>query len=71
VAQKPSKAPFVVFGGMILIGISGLLAVFIYDCQREEPYMDPVEIRPGSPDRVVPRDVEPLEPAPIEPAPPR
>ena len=57
--EKPSKAPFVVFGGMVLIGLSGLLAVFIYDCQRDEPYMDPVEIRPGEPGRVPPRNPTP------------
>ena len=57
--DKRSKAPFVVFGGMVLIGLSGLLAVFIYDCQRDEPYMDPVEMRPGDPGRVTPRDPGP------------
>jgi hypothetical protein len=54
VPEKPSKAPFVVFGGMILIGLTGLLAVLITDCQREDPYMDTVEIRPGDPARVPP-----------------
>ena len=51
---KGSKAPFVVFGGMIVIGLTGLLAVLITDCMRDEPYMDPVEIRPGDPARVPP-----------------
>jgi hypothetical protein len=50
-----TKAPFVVFGGMILIGLTGLLAVLISDCQREQPYMDPVEIKQGDPGRVPPR----------------
>jgi hypothetical protein len=54
VAARGSKAPFVVFGGMIAIGLTGLLAVLISDCMRDEPYMDPVEIRKGSPDRVPP-----------------
>lgn len=43
-----------VFGGMIAIGLTGLLAVLISNCLREDPYMDPVEIRQGSPDRVPP-----------------
>ena len=39
---------------MILIGLAGLLAVLITHCQREEPYMDPEEIKQGTPDRVPP-----------------
>ena len=52
--EKPSKAPFVVFGGMILIALAGLFAVLVTHCQRDEPYMDPEEIRPGDPGRVPP-----------------
>jgi len=54
VASKPSKAPFVVFGGMIAIGLTGLLSVLISNCMREEPYMDTVEIKQGDPGRLPP-----------------
>jgi hypothetical protein len=39
---------------MILIALAGLCAVVITHCQRDAPYMDPEEIRPGTPDRVPP-----------------
>ena len=52
---KRSRAPLVVFGAMIAIGLTGLLFVLITHCQRDEPYMDPVEIKAGTPDRVPPR----------------
>ena len=39
---------------MILIALAGLCAVLITHCQREEPYMDPEEIKAGTPDRVPP-----------------
>jgi hypothetical protein len=54
VSNQRSKAPFVVFGGMVLIGLAGLIAVLVTHCQREEPYMDPVEIKQGDPGRVPP-----------------
>lgn len=53
-SDKGSKAPLVVFGAMIFIALSGLLTVFIYHCQREEPYLDPETIKPGEPGRVPP-----------------
>ncbi len=53
-AHKRSKAPFVVFGAMIAIGLTGLLTVFISDCMRDEPYLEPELIRPGDPGRVPP-----------------
>ena len=52
--QARSKAPFGVFGGMIVIGLSGLIAVLVSDCRREDPYLDPQTIEKGNPDRVVP-----------------
>jgi len=52
--HKPNRAPLVVFGGMIAIAVTGLLAVFINDCRRDEPYLDPVEIKPGEEGRVPP-----------------
>ena len=53
-AEQGRKAPFVVFGGMIAIGLTGLLAVLINDCRRDEPYLDPELIQPGDPGRVPP-----------------
>ena len=52
--RKRSKAPFVVFGGMLAIGLTGLLTVLISDCRRDEPYLDPEQIQPGDPGRVPP-----------------
>ena len=49
-----SKAPLVVFGGMILIGLVSLLVVLISDCRRDEPYLEPEQIQRGTPDRVPP-----------------
>lgn len=59
--EPRSKAPFVVFGGMLLIAVSTVLAVAIGHCQREEPYLDPEEIRPGQPGRVYPQVEPPAE----------
>jgi hypothetical protein len=59
VSEQRSKAPFVVFGGILAIALTSVLAVLIYDCQRDEPYLEPEAIEPGSPDRVPPPPPEP------------
>jgi hypothetical protein len=50
----------VVFGGMIFIGLVGLIVVLIYNCNREDPYLDPDRIEEGQPGHVYP----PTETAP-------
>jgi hypothetical protein len=57
-----SKAPLVVFGGMIFIGVVALLIVFVNHCRRDEPYLDPQEIERGTPDRVPPPPPQPATP---------
>jgi hypothetical protein len=53
--ERPSsKAPLAVFGGMIFIALIGLIVVFVYHCQREEPYLDAEPIPQGQPGRVPP-----------------
>jgi hypothetical protein len=47
--QPGSKAPLVVYGGIFGIGLLCVGMVVIYDCQRDEPYQDAVEVRPGDP----------------------
>ena len=49
-----SKAPLVVFAGMVGIGVVAVAIVMIAHCRRDEPYLDPEEIRQGTPDRVPP-----------------
>ena len=49
-----SKAPLVVFGCMIFIGVVTLLIVLVNHCRRDEPYLDPQEIERGTPERVPP-----------------
>jgi hypothetical protein len=63
--EPRSKAPLVVFGGILLIALATVLAVVIGHCTREEPYLDPEEIRPGHPGRIYP----PVEPGVSPPAP--
>ena len=48
---------------MLTIAITCLTIVLVSNCRRDQPYLDPVEIRPGSPDRVPP-------PGPDVPPPP-
>jgi len=67
--QPRSRAPFVVFGGILLIALASVLAVVIGHCTREEPYLDPEEIRPGQPGRVYPATPAPGEPGQPAPAP--
>jgi hypothetical protein len=65
VTEEPrSKAPFVVFGGMLLIALATVLTVLITHCQRDEPYLDPEEIAPGRPGRVYPHIDPGAQPAP-------
>ena len=54
-----SRAPLVVFAGMVGIGVVAVAIVLINHCQREEPYLDPQEIERGTPDRVPPPPPEP------------
>lgn len=49
-----SKAPLVVFAGMILIGVVAVSIVLINHCNRDEPYLDLEEIPQGTPERVPP-----------------
>jgi hypothetical protein len=60
--EPRSKAPFVVFGGMLLIALVTVLTVVVVHCQREEPYLDPEEIAPGQPGRVYPHIDPPVAP---------
>ena len=64
--SRPSKAaPIAVFGGMFLIALVGLIVVLVYNCRRDEPYLDPSPIRPGQPGHVYP----PTDPPPPTPQP--
>jgi hypothetical protein len=47
--RESRAAPIVVFGAMAAIGLTGLIAVLVTHCQREEPYLDATPIRPGDP----------------------
>ena len=43
--RKESRwAPFVVFGGIVAIAITGTTIVGISHCQREEPYLDAIKL---------------------------
>lgn len=61
--QSHSKAPLVVFGGMLAIALAGLLIVLISHCRRDEPYMDPDRIERGQPGHVYPPTDPPPKPA--------
>ena len=37
-------APFVVFGGILAIALTTTSVVLINHCQREEPYLDAIQI---------------------------
>jgi hypothetical protein len=47
-------APWLVLGSMLAVALISLLVVLIYDCRRQEPYLDPEPIQPGDPGRVPP-----------------
>ena len=49
VTQGGSKAPFVIYGGIFLIGLSTVLMVLISHCNREDPYLDPKFVPPKTP----------------------
>ena len=53
-SRSTKAAPIAVFGGMILIALIGVIVVLVYNCRREEPYLDPDPIQPGQPGRVHP-----------------
>jgi hypothetical protein len=62
--SRPSKAaPIAVFGGMIVIALIGLIVVLVYNCRRDEPYLDPDRIEPGQPGHVYPKADPPPPPA--------
>lgn len=65
--QPGSKAPFVIWGSMVAIGVLCVGMVVVYDCQRTEPYQDAEEVRPGDPPPLsapVPDDGRPRPKAP-------
>ena len=49
-----SRAPLVVFAGMVGIGIVAVTIVLVSHCQRDEPYLDSDPIQQGTVDRVPP-----------------
>jgi len=59
-------APIAIFGGMITIALVGLIVVLVYNCRRDEPYLDPDKIEYGQPGHVYPRTDPP--PPPTTPA---
>lgn len=54
-ARSSKTAPIAVFGGMIVIALVGLIVVLVYNCRREEPYLDSDKIQPGQPGHVYPK----------------
>jgi hypothetical protein len=54
---------------MFTIALVGLIVVLVYNCQREEPYLDPDKIEYGQPGHVYPKTEHPPPPlAPSTPA---
>jgi hypothetical protein len=50
--DEGSKAPFIIYGGIFLIGLSCVSAVLITDCRRDSGYYEePVRVEPGTPFR--------------------
>jgi hypothetical protein len=69
-SHSSKAAPFAVFGGMILIALIGLIVVLVYNCRREEPYLDPSPIEHGQPGHVYPKtDPPPANPPQPQPQP--
>lgn len=66
-SRSTKAAPIAVFGGMILIALVGLIVVLVYNCRREEPYLDPSRIEHGQPGHVYP----PTDPPPANPPQPQ
>lgn len=60
-------APIAIFGGMITIALVGLIVVLVYNCRRDEPYLDSDKIAPGQPGHVYPK-ADPPPPPPTTPA---
>jgi len=48
---------------MIVIALIGLIVVLVYNCRRDEPYLDSSPIKPGQPGHVYPT-TEPPAPQP-------
>jgi hypothetical protein len=61
-APPTKAAPIAVFGGMIVIALIGLIVVLVYNCRREEPYLDPTPIEPGQAGHVYPKTDPPPQP---------
>jgi hypothetical protein len=61
-APPTKAAPIAVFGGMIVIALIGLIVVLVYNCRREEPYLDPTPIEPGQAGHVYPPTTPPTAP---------
>ena len=61
-APSTKAAPIAVFGGMIVIALIGLIVVLVYNCRREEPYLDPSPIEPGQAGYVYPKTDPPPAP---------
>jgi hypothetical protein len=53
-------APFVVFGGILAIALTGVTIVLASDCNRSQPYLDPIKV-PYDPNHV------PVKPKPVRP----
>ena len=66
-SRSSKAAPIAVFGGMILIALIGVIVVLVYNCRREEPYLDPSRIEHGQPGHVYP----PTDPPPANQPQPR
>ena len=47
---------------MIVIALIGLIVVLVYNCRREEPYLDPTPIEPGQAGHVYPKTDPPPQP---------
>jgi hypothetical protein len=65
-SRSSKAAPIAVFGGMIVIALIGLIVVLVYNCRRDEPYLDSSPIKPGQPGHVYPT-TEPPAPQPEKP----
>jgi len=55
---------------MIGIALIGLIVVLVYNCRREEPYLDSDQIEPGQAGHVYPTTEPPPKPAPPATPPP-
>jgi len=54
---------------MFVIALIGLIVVLVYNCRREEPYLDPTRIEHGQPGHVYPPTDPPPAPGTTPPQP--